>query len=305
MRILLTIPHFYQPKGHATFRSAPEIPHGSEADKADERVRALSLCLTSLHQVFGTQQSHIINPGLSCNGLIAAELDIVVCTTSGHHLVDRLPKNLFRHHETTAQPRLLGYECHAFLAENLGLFDYYCFLEDDLLIIDPLFFWKLAWFAKGVGDRSLLQPHRFELSTRPPIRKLYIDGPLRDPTISPRFQNTRVRPNLSANVLGMQIGFERVDNPHSGCFFLTAAQMQRWTEQPFFLDRSDDFWGPLESAATLGIMRTFEIYKPVLANAGFLEVRHLDVRYLNKLLKLPPGHSLTVPGSDALLRTKD
>lgn len=292
MRILFTIPHFYQPKARATFRSGPETPHGSEADKADERVRALSLCITSLHQLFGNQQAHIMRPGLACNGLIAAELDIVVCTTSGLHLVDHLPKDLFRHHETAAQPRLLGYECHAVLAENLGRFDYYCFLEDDLLITDPLFFWKQAWFVTAVGERALLQPNRFELSTRPPIRKLYIDGPIRDRTISPRFQDKSVRPYVHGNVLGMQIGFERVDNPHAGCFFLTDTQMQRWTEQPFFLDRAVDFWGPLESAATLGIMRTFEIYKPVSANAGFLELRHLDVRYLNKLLRLPPDHKL-------------
>jgi hypothetical protein len=47
-----------------------------------------------------------------------------------------------------------------------------------------------------------------------------------------------------------------------------------------FLDRSERFAGPLESAATYGIMRTFEIYKPARENASFLEVRHLDNRYL-------------------------
>jgi hypothetical protein len=292
MRILFTVPHFYQPKALRNFRAAQEALHGSEADRADERVRTVSSCIQSLHQVFGTQQAHLVATRFACNGLIAGEIEIVVCTTGERHLLDRLPTNLFRHHRTEAHPRLLGYECHAVLAENVGGFDYYCFLEDDLLISDPLFFWKQAWFASMVGDQAVLQPHRFELSTQPPIRKLYIDGPIRDRTISPRFQNTRVRPRLQGRVLGVEVGFERVDNPHSGCFFLNAAQMQRWAEQPFFMDRSSEFWGPLESAATLGIMRTFEVYKPALANAGFLEVQHLDVRYLNKLLQLPADHTL-------------
>ncbi len=86
--------------------------------------------------------------------------------------------------------------------------------------------------------------------------------------------------------MGNEVDFERVDNPHAGCFFLNAKQMQRWTEQPYFLDRSSEFWGPLESAATLGIMRTFDVYKPAVRNAGFLEICHLDPRYLGRRVHL-------------------
>jgi hypothetical protein len=58
-----------------------------------------------------------------------------------------------------------------------------------------------------------------------------------------------------------------------------------WSRQPHFLDRDTSFIGPLESAATLGIMRTFRIYKPTTSNAGFLEVQHSGQGFLNLIGK--------------------
>ena len=198
--------------------------------------------------------------------------------------MEGLPIDLCTHHRTESDPLLLGYECHKVLAERLGAYDYYCYLEDDVGVDDPLFFWKIGWFSRQAGPHALLQPNRYELSASALPYKMYIDGPLVDDSISPRFQDRNNRPFLKAEIFGQELVFGRVDNPHSGCFFLTSTQMQRWTEQPYFLDRSAEFWGPLESAATLGIMRTFDVYKPTPRNAGFLEVCHLDPRYLRRQL---------------------
>ncbi len=287
MRLLFTIPHFYRPNPRPP--AGADAPHGSEGARAEVRARALLSCLSALHQTFGGRQAYMAAPPEPCNARIAAEIAVIVCTTRGHHLLRHLPANLFRYHETDAEPRFLGYECHAVLAQNLGRFDYYCFLEDDLVLTDALFFWKQRWFSSAAGDRAVLQPQRFELAFDLPIHKLYIDGPIVDPTIAPRFQDKSVRPLIRARCLGVEIAFERADNPHSGCFFLTDAQMARWAKAPYFLDRAAGFWGPLESAATLGVMRTFEVYKPALANAGFLEIRHLDNRYLGGLLRFGGG----------------
>ena len=284
MRILFAIPHFYNPRGQMA--GAAEPAHGSESSLAEERARVFFRCLSTLHQTFGAGQAHIAALDAACNNTFAAEIAIVVCTTRGYHLVDRLPLHLFRHHQTDAEPMLLGYECHAVLAENLGRFDYYCFMEDDLLLSDPLFFRKQRWFNAIAGDSATLQPHRFETATKQPFYKLYIDGPIRDPTIAPRYQDISVRPRIVARGLAVEIAFERVDNPHSGCFFLTNDQMAQWARAPYFLDRATDFWGPLESAATLGLMRTFDVYKPARDNAGFLEIQHLDNRYLGRLLRV-------------------
>jgi hypothetical protein len=59
--------------------------------------------------------------------------------------------------------------------------------------------------------------------------------------------------------------------------------MAHWMRQPHFLDRSPAFIGPLESAATLGIMRTFRIYKPARENASFLEIEHFGTGFLSQL----------------------
>jgi hypothetical protein len=74
----------------------------------------------------------------------------------------------------------------------------------------------------------------------------------------------------------------RANNPHAGCFLLSAEQMEHWADQPHFLDRKARFVGPLESAATLGILRTFRIYKPSPQNANFLEIEHAGNHWIHK-----------------------
>ena len=49
------------------------------------------------------------------------------------------------------------------------------------------------------------------------------------------------------------------------------------------------FGGPLESAATLGVIRHFRAYKPARENAGFLEIEHLDPRYLGRRFPVCAG----------------
>src|SRR5262249_44375833 len=159
------------------------------------------------------------------------------------------------------------------LRERLGGYDYYCYLEDDLILHDPWFFRKLAWFTDNVGSESLLQPHRYEVATDTLAHKVYIDGDIKKRVTAP-FQCPGEGPRAVGDVLGVQVVFERARNPHSGCFFLSARQMAQWTRQPYFLDRDTRFIGPLESAASLGVMRTFRIYKPAAEHAAFLELEH-------------------------------
>jgi hypothetical protein len=133
------------------------------------------------------------------------------------------------------------------------------------VILDAQFFHKLRWFAQEFGEHRLLQPNRYWISRTG--WKQYIE--VIDPIESSPFRNT---PPLERNLMGVSLRFRRPQNPHSGCFFLTVAQMERWSKRPYFLDRSDEWVGPLESAATLGIFRSFAIYKPDETNAAFLEL---------------------------------
>jgi len=277
MRILFAIPHY--------FANQPAAANASARGDAVSRVSIVRACIASIHQNFseaqglldGRRRPHAANPRL------AAQVEIKVCTTDGSHLVGQLGAG-FTHVPTDAEPRLLGFECHKVLRAGLGHYDYFVYLEDDLRLADPLLFTKLAWFAEAFGNEALLQPNRFELLAEPAPYKLYIDGNLNDQRVSNQFQNIADRRQLQASIFARSFLFERVNNPHAGCFFVNAAQLGHWALQPDFAMPSDGFWGPLESAATLGIMRHFRVYKPARENAGFFEIEHLDPRYVDRHL---------------------
>lgn len=282
IRTLIAIPHFAEGGGGY---------YGSTSADRGARAAALGETITALHRSLGAQQSLLLNRRANlrtrANRAAQAVLDIVVVTTGDRHALEflRLPGGTWRQRATGAEPVLLGFECHAVLAQHLDGYDWFGYLEDDLLIEDPLFLAKLAWFQELAGPQALLLPNRYEVLPDQP-EKLYIDGHV-DPDFAGRWQNVREQPRLSGSVLGMPVTFWRPNNPHAGCFMLSAPQMRHWTQQPHFLDRDTAFAGPLESAATLGVLKTFRIYKPAPDAAGFLEIRHRNNRYLGNWLSRP------------------
>ena len=91
---------------------------------------------------------------------------------------------------------------------------------------------------------------------------------------------------LSARFLNRTIHFTRWPNPHGPGFFLNRHQFERWESQSYYLDHDQGFIGPLESAQTLGVMKTFPVYKSAAPNAAFLEFHHVDNRYLDKRIRI-------------------
>jgi hypothetical protein len=287
MRILFTIAHFFNPTGRGQ--------HGSQRKDPRPRLQALSASIAALHQVFSKSQCMIDigqRMAIPANQLQAYEIDVVICTTQERHVLAELPlpAHFYKHHATQVESMLLGFECQAVLRDCLGQYDYYCFLEDDLILYDPWFFIKLSWFTKLTGDGNLLQPNRYEVSPYGIVRKAYIDGDLA-PRVTAKFQDVQDQPELVGKVMEAPVVFRRALNPHSACYFLNASQMSTWAAQPYFLDRDTSFIGPLESAATLGIMKTFRIYKPAAPNAGFLEIQHFGSAFLSLI-----GGEVRLPG---------
>lgn len=303
MKILFTIAHYFKPQAGAKYGSQGK-------STVTQRVHALRAAISSLHQLYGNAQAVLRisdHQALPANESLGAKIDVVVCTVGEDHLLGQigLPVHSLLHRRTQAQPLLLGYECHAVLREAMGHYDYYCFLEDDLVLHDPLFFAKLRWFNQKTSDDNLLQPNRFEVSAMTAVNKVYIDGDI-PPAATARFQNPMEQPVLNASVMGASLQFQRALNPHSGCFFLNQAQLERWVGQPYFLDRQADFVGPLESAASLGIMRTFRLYKAAPRNAAFLEIQHAGTAFLSLLgstIRLAPELMAKLPESASTLPT--
>src|SRR2546423_6011955 len=228
MRILFAIPHYYTAEGGGR--------HGSEGGDAERRARSTRLCFAALQQTFSESQGlsdgrdgvrlHAANPNLR------ATITIALCTTGDSHLVPHLEGCPFNHIRTNAEPMYLGFECHKVLRSGLGRYDWYGYLEDDLRLADGLFFQKLAWFNREFGDEAVLQANRFEIADEPAPYKLYIDGNLSDPTLTPALQQIEEERHIVATALGERLVFQRVDNPHSGCFFVNAAQLAHWAAQP-------------------------------------------------------------------------
>jgi hypothetical protein len=292
VRVLVTIPHYYPEERAASV--GRDAAHGSLAGDPEPRIHALTACITALHQQFGPDQRIIevaSRLAFPANQTTWAQLDIVVCTTGLDHLLPQLPipPQAFQHHATQCQPELLGFECHAVLRDRFGGYDYYAYLEDDLICRDPWIFAKLAWFQAQMGDALLLQPNRYEVCGLGFVPKAYIDGDLVEEGTS-AWQDVNDVPVLNGSFLNWPVAFHRARNPHSGCFFLNARQMAHWAAQPYFLDRCTEFVGPLESAATLGILQTFRIYKPAPQNASFLEIEHFGTAFIGGLrLVVPEG----------------
>ena len=173
MRILVTIPHFYNAQGGGMYGSLRADPK--------PRRNALMAAIFGLHNTYGPRQGLLVKPIVESNTGLANKIDVVVCTTGDSHLIAQLglPDGLYRHHATSAAPMFLGFECHALLRDALGAYDYYCFLEDDLLLSDPMLFQKLNWFNKIAGDGAVLQPNRFEIALVQSWHRHTVRGPWR------------------------------------------------------------------------------------------------------------------------------
>lgn len=137
MKILITIPHYYNASSNSI--------HGSGKKDPKPRIQALSACLFATYSLFSASQCMIDiqnKKAVSVNNSFIHDIDIVICTAEDKHLLEHLniPDNFYRHHQATLEnPKFLGFECQKILRENLGKYDYYCFMEDDLIINDPLF----------------------------------------------------------------------------------------------------------------------------------------------------------------------
>lgn len=290
MRLLATFPHYFDPQAS---RRADGRRHGSTEPDRPARVAALRAAVAALHQHFGPQQRQIdytTKKVERVNARTAGTVDVVICTTRGLHVLDDLdlPGGWFEHRATDAPPVELGYECQAVLRDRRGAYDVYAYFEDDLIVRDPWWLVKLAWFRDRTGPEALLLPNRYEVGTRAASARVYIDGPIPDALTAP-FEPDRDRRELRSEVLGQPIRFVRPSNPHAGCYALSAPQLERWTARPDFLDRSAAFIGPLESAATLGLLRTFRIYKPAPENASFFEIEHAGTQFLGEVYSAAAG----------------
>jgi len=289
MRILLAIVHHWNPEGggrHASLRPDPT-----------PRIEALEQQLLALQRL-GRRQAQLNIEAMEAqpaNQALQHDIEIAVITDGEHHLIDRLHPSFHGLYSLVLSSpptaRHLGFEAQRFLASRLDdAFDLYGYLEDDLVIRDPMFFQKIAWFSRSYGQENVLLPHRMELVNHPhPVDRFYIDGTM------PPDELQRLIPEppepLVAQGLAGELRFESPANPHAGCFFLGQQQLRQWTEHACWQDGDVSLVSPLESAATLGISKVFRLFKPSLELASWLELQHWGNSFHSLL-----GRTVHLPG---------
>lgn len=280
VKILCVIPHFYRPKAdHAAGGN-----NSSDINRKAERIAVLGETISAFHQLYGNRVAgldHWRKVAWQAASPHRAEIDVIVCTVGDNHLLNslRISPVLYRQakFDEDFPPTRLGFGAHMTMRELAGQYDWYCYVEDDVIMTDPLFFRKRALFDARFGPEALLQPNRFENASAFGY-KVYPDYVLGRPWTT-MHQDLSDRPELTMEFMGEAIRFERTSYPAAGSFCLNAAQLERWVSHPSFLDMDESFLGPLDSAGILSIMKAFRVYKPVLDHASFLEVKHGSPRW--------------------------
>ncbi len=263
--------------------------HGSLSPNPEPRIKALREAILQLHRLFGEPCGELNHQKrrvdlINTNG---SNIKISICVSNENHILKNLKdledKNTFTRIQCEPEePKQLGFECHKILEKEYDKYDYNCFMEDDILITDADYFKKLRFFNQSFGDKYLLQPNRIETSTNlKNLRRFYIDGDYNPPSTE-KYRNS-MNTLLCMNHLGESIKFKQRINTHSGCFFLNQKQSEEYFKGTYWNEKDASFHGPLESAATLGVMKQFQIVKPALSNGQFLTVEHAGRNFIEMI----------------------
>ena len=292
MLVRVAIPHFIRETqggtGYGSGRVGSHLP----------RSLALGRCLSSLLALRRSPADTELRHSTRSIGRIPAlpdsdqrveriEVDIHVWTNGVDCLQEVLELYADRirvHSVSLENPKLLPIHARDWLIQQDPIADLNLYLEDDIVISDPLFLDKQMWFLERTNHKAVLMPHRFEPHPTDPEARFLLDGPLPDRLIKP-FCNPqrgvasgRFRTDLDP------VSFDQSANPHSGCFVVDAEQIRYLRQQTL---PQDGFVSPLETAATLTVLQHFLTLKPSEGHQRFLMVEHGHPSFLSCLESFP------------------
>jgi hypothetical protein len=222
------------------------------------------------------------------DGLLASlghtDLQLALNTLPGRHVADALPayqreRLLVCEQSPDGDPLFLGFDAQNVFAERVDDYDWFCFLEDDLILGDGILLEKLAFFNDAAPPEAVLLPHRYELWNG---QKIHIDM---------RAKGRAGEDTTAGRLTLIEAGdwkFAEPANPHSGFYALTQSQVRTWLASGRHWYKLCSYYGPLESAATGSLEECFRIYKPHPDNLEFLEIRHFGTKYAELYEQLAP-----------------
>jgi len=286
------------PAAQKCLRVRAYLPHYCNAEHPDRRLRELAFwrCLAALQSQRRRRRDLVLHGGerlieATPSALVpeavwpALQLEITVVTNGRDRLasvLDGLAGDLQELVVEPDDPRQLPLLTRDRLIADPEPADLWLYLEDDLLLLDPLFFDKQCWWLDLVHHTQVLMPHRYELVHGGAGGRLLVDGPMAAQLINPLNQPQPAA--VGGAFDGRQVLFDRTTNPHSGLFVVS--ERQRRQLQDAALPR-EGFVGPLETAATLTVLHRYPVCKPSLAHRRFLMVEHGHPSFLPLVERLP------------------
>lgn len=198
------------------------------------------------------------------------DLTIVISSLAGRNIIRYLPEyqrqRIHLHLEPNCDPLYIGFSIQDELIKNADKFDWFLFIEDDIVINDSCFLDKIIAFTQHTTLQDVLLPNRYE----------FLEGTKRyiDLTIDSELAWNRLS---AVEIDGAK--FAECTNPHSGLYCLSQAQIKFWQRSWRTLKNHNIMVSPLESAATFCLLECFNLYKPHPKNLHYLEVQHYDTKY--------------------------
>lgn len=199
-------------------------------------------------------------------------------TMKGRSVADYLPeeikKLLIIRNSYEGDPMLLEYEAQDLFEKELGKYDWYLAIEDDIVIYDALFIEKIRRFNQStMNPKIVLQPHRFEMYEK---KKIYFDLEWKEN--GEFFAWNRW---ATFGIDGVQFG--ECGNVHAGMYCLNSEQLALWVSSGRHWRRQVVMVGELESAMSGSLFEVFRIYKAHPEQCSYFEVQHWDQKYSRKL----------------------
>ena len=248
LRVRVVIPHYCSDQGD-------ENGYGStRPGSRDKRIAALGRTLGALRSltmrscmedyIFNHKpEDVIVQPGpvslfsLAPNFREPRPLDltIIVCVTGENWLDGALrayAQDIHAVQLDVQDPIMLGLAARDFLLKSAQNAHLSMYLEDDLVIHDSYFFDKQAWFIERSAHQAVLMPHRYELSANDKRRRrrLFVDGSI-DQSECQRFPWMAELEAARGQFLQQPVVFDLANNPHSGCFVISALQAKQLQDQ--------------------------------------------------------------------------
>jgi len=199
------------------------------------------------------------------------DLTITIQTLPNRHVTAYLPEYQIKciqiQEGPECDPMFVEFRLQEEFVERVEKFDWFLFIEDDIVLYDAFVLEKLEKFNLESGyEKAILYPNRFEMDRG---IKRYIDL-----IIEREFSWNQLS---SVEIEGVK--FAEFSNPNSAFYCLSIKQMKQWIKSGRIFKNQVVNVGPLESAATFCLLECFSIYKPHPSNLNYFEVRHYDSKY--------------------------